>query len=103
MNKPLTRGAVVFFKDDTRPYLVVSNNAANTHAADITVCPLSAKGKRLDLKTHTQVNYHNSYVLCEHIHTVPKDEIRCIPHVVKRSIMCRVDECLRVALSLDRN
>lgn len=102
-DKPLIRGAVVYFVDNTRPYLVVSNNAGNKHAADISVVPLIAKAKRTDLKTHTQINYHKSYVLCEHVQTVPKDKIRCIPHVVNGSIMRRVDECLRVALGLNKD
>lgn len=100
-NKPLCRGAIVYFIGNTRPYLVVSNNAANKHAADVVVVPLSSKSKRGDLKTHTQINFHKSYVLCEHVYTFSKHDIRCIPHVVNRGIMRKVSECLRVALDLN--
>lgn len=100
--KGLTRGAVVYLTTDTHPFVVVSNNAANMHSSEIIVIPMSSKHKRLDLKTHAVVNYHDSMVLAENIRSVKKDTVKHISHILNRTSMERVDKCLRAALKLNK-
>lgn len=98
--KHLVRGAVVWLHTDKHPFVVVSNNAANLHSKDIIVIPLSSKHKRMDLKTHAVVNYHDSMILAENIQSVDKKDIKKISHVLNKESMDRVDKCLAEALKL---
>lgn len=98
--KHLMRGAVVYLTTDTHPSVVVSNEAQNKYSEYLIVVPMSSRQKRLDLKTHAIVNYHDSIVLAESIKTVKKADVRSIAHILNKESMERVDACLSAALNL---
>lgn len=98
--KHLMRGAVVYMTTDSHPSVVVSNDAQNKYSDYLIVVPLTSRQKRLDLKTHAVVNYHDSIVLAENIETVRKADVRSIAHILNKESMKRVDACLSVALNL---
>lgn len=100
-NRRLERGAVVYLSTDRHPFVVVSNNSANRHSSEIIVIPMSSKHKRLDLRTHAIVNFHDSLILAENIRSVKKDTVKSIVHILNRESMEKVDSCLHAALNLD--
>lgn len=97
----LTRGAVVYLTTDKHPFVVVSNNSANRHSSEIIVIPMSSKHKRLDLRTHAIVNFHDSIILAENVRAVKKDTVKNIVHILNRESMEKVDNCLLAALNLN--
>lgn len=100
-NRRLERGAVVYLSTDKHPFVVVSNNSANRHSSEIIVIPMSSKHKRLDLRTHAIVNFHDSLILAENIRSVKKDTVKSIVHILNKESMEKVDSCLHAALNLD--
>ena len=100
-DRRLVRGAVVYLSTDKHPFVVVSNNSANRHSSEIIVIPMSSKHKRLDLRTHAIVNFHDSLILAENIRSVKKDTVLSIVHILNRESMEKVDACLLAALNLD--
>ena len=100
-NRRLERGAVVYLSTDRHPFVVVSNNSANRHSSEIIVIPMSSKHKRLDLRTHAIVNFHDSIILAENIRSVKKDTVKSIVHILNKESMEKVDSCLHAALNLD--
>lgn len=100
--KRIMRGAVVYLTTDRHPSVVVSNEAQNIYSDYLIVVPMSSRQKRLDLKTHTIVNYHDSIILAESIKTVRKADVRSVAHILNKESMERVDKCLSTALDLKK-
>lgn len=105
----MIRGSIVYLKPERcpigkpRPYIIVSNDIGNIYADYYLCVPLTSKHKRLDIKSHAIVNYHDSVVKGEEITIVKKTDILRRVDLLDADSMRKVDECLRVALGLTGN
>lgn len=115
--KNLERGHIVMvdfgeakgsIQSGLRPALIVSNNKAN-HFSPVVICvPLTSKIGKKPLPTHALIQpcqednnlIKTSVALCEQIITVTKDSIRCITGKLSCNDCERINECVRVSLSL---
>lgn len=88
--------------DTWRPGIIVSNDAANKFSPNVTVIPLTSRGKK-PLPTHVSISCRTqSTALCESIQTVAKSRIgEYIKHCTNRE-MNNIDDAIRSALSLEK-
>lgn len=108
----VTRGDVIYLKKvipaedhiqgGVRPYVVVSNDKGNLHSDFCMAVPLTSKGRKAPLPTHTRVTYHNSLCLCEQIVTVPQNDVREIRYHLPWCDMKNISRCLSIALGCGR-
>lgn len=112
----ITRGQIVWVELEgqegsvqkgRRPYVVVSNNKANTYSPVILGAPLTSSSRKKKLPTHVSVSpeqenglKRDSLVTVEQIFPISKDSILSVVGQVSEGVMNQVNEALKVSLAL---
>jgi len=100
-----------------RPYLIISNNKANTHSPVVTAVALSSKiWKKPYLPTHCVIRarsvkkckedfeIRDSMALCEQIVSLDKSQIEeVVAKVANRNTMKYLNRCIRNQVGLNNN
>ena len=99
----IKRGDVIYLKrtedpSSLRPYVVVSNDVGNRHSMICLAVPLTSKWKKLDMPTHTIIDYHDSMVMAEQIHTFRQEDIERVAHHLDDYDVDKITECLKVSI-----
>ncbi len=88
----------------TRPVIIVSNDAANTHSPIITVVPLTTSLRKKRLPTHVAFKASclrdESIALCEQLISIEKDRVGSYVGKVPEHTMEKVDFAMRIQLNL---
>lgn len=91
-----------------RPCVVVSNNKANQFSPVVICVPLSSNINKKKLPTHAIIKPNPSdnklkrasVALCEQIMTITKDSIRFVTGKLSSEETARINECMKISLSL---
>lgn len=89
-----------------RPVLVIQNDVGNRYSSTIIVAAITAKIDKAKLPTHIEISGEeyglskDSVVLLEQIRTIDKKRLRKKIGSFDEQMMSRVDEGLRISLSL---
>ena len=114
--KEIKRGDIVYIdlgklhngsiQDGYRPCVIIQNDIGNKYSPCVIVCPLTSRGKK-SMPTHVNVGieeglYSDSVVLCEHIQTRCKSEIktRAILHLSEDK-MEEINKALTISIGLN--
>lgn len=112
----ITRGQVVWVELEgqggsvqkgRRPYVVISNNKANTFSPVILGVPITSSNTKKKLPTHVSVTpeqenglKRESLVTVEQIFPISKNSILSVVGQVSECVMIQVNEALKVSLAL---
>ena len=91
-----------------RPCVIVSNSASCKYSPVVICVPLSSNINKKKLPTHAIINPNPSdnklkrasIVLCEQIMTITKDSIRFVTGKMGSEDCERINECMKISLSL---
>lgn len=103
----IKRGDIVYLRTTDnndvlrkRPYVIVSNDVGNHFAGICLAVPLTTRMKKLNMPTHTIIDYHGSMVMTEQIHTIRQEDIERVAHHLNRADMQNIESCLKNSLGL---
>jgi mRNA interferase MazF len=104
------RGEIYWLRlDKSRPALVISTNALNRHALDISVIPITSvyHGRfalRVPIPAGDGGLSRDSWAKCDQINTVEKDAIQYPPlGRISLETLRRIEDAIREALELERS
>ena len=91
-----------------RPCVIVSNSASCKYSPVVICVPLSSNINKKKLPTHAIINPNPSdnrlkrasVALCEQIMTITKDSIKFITGRMGSEECARINECIKISLSL---
>ncbi|MEE1314869.1 MAG: type II toxin-antitoxin system PemK/MazF family toxin [Faecalimonas sp.] len=89
-----------------RPVLILQNDIGNRHSPTVICAAITSKMNKAKLPTHVEIDANryqivrNSVVLLEQIRTIDKQRLKELVCHVDQRLMMRVDEALKVSLSL---
>ncbi|MDD4688538.1 MAG: type II toxin-antitoxin system PemK/MazF family toxin [Eubacteriales bacterium] len=114
INDQLTRGTIVFVKNDSdsgnvmsgnHPAVIIQNDVGNRFSPTVIVCYLTSQLKRLDLKTHVLLQHYDnmrvSVVQAEQIVTINKSDILSVVTKLRPEDITRVDNAVRISIGLE--
>lgn len=114
INQQLTRGTIVFVKNENssghvmsgnHPAVIIQNDIGNKYSPTVIVCYLTSQLKRLDMKTHVLLQHYDnlkvSVVQAEQIVTINKSNILSVATKLRPEDMTRVDNAVRVSIGLE--
>lgn len=82
-----------------RPALIVSNNKANRNSKNVTVCYIGKPDDK-EYPFHVNIDKYRT-ILCETVTTVQKSRLINLMTVIPRATMKRVDDAIKIHLSLN--
>ncbi len=89
-----------------RPVLIIQNDVGNRHSPTVICAAITSKMNKAKLPTHIEIDaskyqlVKNSVVLLEQIRTIDKKRLKDYICHIDKSLLCRVDEALRISLEL---
>lgn len=89
-----------------RPVLIIQNDTGNRHSPTVICAAITSRMNKAKLPTHVEIDVRqyqlvkNSVILLEQIRTIDKQRLKDLVCHLDKNIMTKVDEALKISLSL---
>ena len=89
-----------------RPVLIIQNDTGNRHSPTVICAAITSRMNKAKLPTHVEIDARqyqlvkNSVILLEQIRTIDKQRLKDLVCHLDKNIMTKVDEALKISLSL---
>ena len=89
-----------------RPVLIIQNDVGNKHSPTVICAAITSRMNKAKLPTHVEIDARqyqlvkNSVILLEQIRTIDKQRLKDLVCHLDKNIMTKVDEALKISLSL---